>query len=441
MVFIGLDLCIWLIAAMLYSTVFWAFNAHRYPIHRAFFMSVNTGLITITVTFFVMEHVLQKRAGLTFFLMVAFLQSQKPCVYASAQDSLLCFFIPLIAILDGFRGAFYSPHDPAQVLEDLRSMIRGEALVFMGVGIWLTILVSSNLTRPFQEIIRALQGVRHGNFHERVRMTSNDEIGYTGDVINEMNKGLKERDRMRRSLDLAMEVQQNLLPKIDPKIEGLDVAGKSIYCEETGGDYYDYLYWGEGNIGKIGIVVGDVSDHGIPSALLMIKARAFLRQRSFMAGNMARIVSDVNRQLARDVEESGQFMTLVYTEIDSQKKIIRWVRAGHDPGLIYNPATDSFEELVGKVLPIGVSKDSEYKESHRKISPGQVITIGTDGIWEARNEKGEIFGKNVFKNIIRTRAKEAAEEILNAEIDEVENFNSLRGTEDDLTLVVIKVKQ
>jgi len=121
-------------------------------------------------------------------------------------------------------------------------VIRGEALVFMGVGIWLTILVSSNLTRPFQEIIRALQGVRHGNFHERVRVTSNGEIGSTGDVINEMNKGLKERDRMRRSLDLAMEVQQNLLPKIDPKIEGLDVAGKNIYCEETGGDYYDYLY-------------------------------------------------------------------------------------------------------------------------------------------------------------------------------------------------------
>jgi len=124
-----------------------------------------------------------------------------------------------------------------------------------------------------------------------------------------------------------------------------------------------------------------------------------------------------------------------------EEKSIRWVRAGHDPGLIYNPATDSFEELVEKVLPIGVSEDSEYKESHQKISPGQVITIGTDGIWEARNEKGEIFGKNAFKNIIRTRAKESAEEILNAEIDEVENFTSPRAKEDDLTLVVIKVKQ
>jgi len=221
----------------------------------------------------------------------------------------------------------------------------------------------------------------------------------------------------------------------------LDVAGKSIYCDETGGDYYDYLYRGEGNIGKIGIVVGDVSGHGIPSALLMTNARAFLRQRSFMAGNIARIVSDVNRQIARDVEESGQFMTLVYAEIDSKKKIIRWVRAGHDPGLIYNPATDSFEELVEKVFPIGVSEDSEYKESHRKISPGQVITIGMDGIWEPRNEKGRIFGKNAFKNIIRTRAKESAEKILNVEIDEVENFTSPRGKEDDLTLVVIKVKQ
>jgi sigma-B regulation protein RsbU (phosphoserine phosphatase) len=111
-----------------------------------------------------------------------------------------------------------------------------------------------------------------------VQVTTNDEIGYTGDVINEMTAGLIERDRIRQSLGLAMEVQQHLLPGSDPKIDGLDIAGDSSYCEETGGDYFDYLPVDGNGQGKIKIVGGDVSDHGIASALLMTTARAFLRQ-------------------------------------------------------------------------------------------------------------------------------------------------------------------
>ena len=107
----------------------------------------------------------------------------------------------------------------------------------MGLGIVLTILVSLNLRRPFQNIIHVLQAVRNGEFSLKVRVTSNDEIGYTGDVINEMTEGLKDRDRMRHSLELAKEVQQHFVPKADPKVAGLDIAGRSKYCERTGGDY------------------------------------------------------------------------------------------------------------------------------------------------------------------------------------------------------------
>ena len=85
------------------------------------------------------------------------------------------------------------------------------------------------------EIIQTLQGVRNGIFDKKVRVTSNDEIGYTGDVINEMTEGLKERDRIRQSLGIAMEVQQHLLPRSDPNINKLDIAGKSLYCEEWEG--------------------------------------------------------------------------------------------------------------------------------------------------------------------------------------------------------------
>jgi len=251
----------------------------------------------------------------------------------------------------------------------------------------------------------------------------------------------REHQRVRQSLSLAMEVQQNLLPKANPKIEGLDIAGKSIYCDETGGDYYDFLEVGQPADGKIGIVVGDVSDHGIPSALLMATVRALIRQRCSSFGKIDRVVSDVNRQLASDVKDSGRFMTLFYAEIDRPSNVIRWVSAGHEPAMVYDPATDSFSDLNGSNnLPLGVFEDADFKEKQRKLAPGQVILIATDGIWEARNPDGKMFGKDRIYRIVRQNAAASAVEIQNAVLESLRSFQKDARLEDDRTLVVIKIK-
>ena len=131
-------------------------------------------------------------------------------------------------------------------------------------------------------------------------------------VINEMTEGLIERERMQQSLNLAKEVQQNLLPKSNLKFNGFDIAGKSVYCDETGGDYYDFISIQDADEQKIGVAIGDVSGHGISSALLMATVRSSLRQRASLPGSIANIISDVNRQLVQDVEDSGQFMTMFF---------------------------------------------------------------------------------------------------------------------------------
>jgi sigma-B regulation protein RsbU (phosphoserine phosphatase) len=245
---------------------------------------------------------------------------------------------------------------------------------------------------------------------------------------------------MRQSLGLAMDVQQHLLPRRNPVVHGLDIAGKSIYCEETGGDYFDYLEDGKNKKGKIKIVVGDVSDHGIPSALLMTTARAFLKQRASRPGQLNQIVADVNRQISRDVEESGQFMTLFLCEINSPVKLIRWVNAGHDPAIVYDGNADKFDELAGHALPLGVSEKAAYQEYQRRLFPGQIILIGTDGIWESQNTRREMFGKNRFKDLVRAHAEAPARDILQAVITGLEDFSRPLEKEDDVTLVVIKVK-
>ena len=279
-----------------------------------------------------------------------------------------------------------------------------------------------------------------GDLTVAVPVENNDELGALSEHFNQMTVGLKERYEMRRSLNLAREVQQNLLPRDNPAVKGLDIAGKSIYCDETGGDYFDFLENGESDDKKFSVVIGDVSEHGIPSALLMATARAFIRQRFALKGEISRVVSDVNRQLTRDVEETGRFMTLFYLCIDISRRHLQWVRAGHDAAIFYDPATQKFEELKGPGMALGVDETWQYEENQKLgLTKGQIMVFGTDGIWEAHNAEGEIFGKESLLEIIRRCAESSSKQIVAAIMEALTRFRHDTVPEDDVTLVVVKV--
>ena len=439
----ALDLSMWGLAALLWGLVLWQAGAGAIPVRRAVFNSLSIGLITITVAFFLQEHVLQKHLAPHFFPeggLSAVPGARRIRIGTRLAALLLASnLLPLLSIPLLYWRIVRTHTDPQAAIKIMGSAILTYALVFIAVGVVLTILVSRNLSRPFAEIIDALHEIRNGRFDQRVRVTTNDEIGYTADAINEMTEGLKERERMRQSLGLAMEVQQNLLPKSAPRVAGLDIAGASIYCEETGGDYFDYLLRPESGEAEISVVVGDVSDHGVPSAMLMTSVRAFLRQRASRRGSLPEIIADVNRQLVRDVEDTGRFVTLFFAAIDRRRGIIRWVNAGHDPAVIYDCGTDAFIELGRTGLPVGISAETDYQESFREIAAGQIILIGTDGIWEACNSRSEMFGKRRFQEVIRRTAEAAPQDILESILREVKEFCHPLQAADDITLVVIKV--
>ena len=248
------------------------------------------------------------------------------------------------------------------------------------------------------------------------------------------------KNRLLSALEVAEEVQQNLLPQNNPNIPGFDIAGKSIYCDETGGDYYDFLEHSQDSSGRFSIVVGDVTGHGIEAALLMTTARALIRSEAFHSENVSQVVSEVNRHLAFDVHDTGRFMTLFYLTCDPANKSLHWVRAGHDPAIFFDPATDTFEELQGPGLALGVDENWQYKENEKTgLAKGQVILIGTDGIWEARNPQGKLFGKAPLHDIIRQGAAMSAGQILDTIFEALDRFMQGLRAEDDITLVVIKV--
>jgi len=304
----------------------------------------------------------------------------------------------------------------------------------------LTRLLCNNIVDPINELALVLMNVRKGRFDQTVRVVSNDEIGFAGDVVNEMTQGLQEREMMQKSLHLAREIQQNLLPKRDPRLPGLDIAGKTIYCDETGGDYYDYLLPENDEKDRIRIVLGDVSGHGVASALLMATSRALFRQRSAMPGNLAEAVTDINRHLCRDVEDSGNFITFFGIELDLGEKCLKWVRAGHDPAVLYDPGQERFTELRGEGAALGLDDTLQYKEN--SISPlagGRILALYTDGIWEARNPAGQKFGKDNLHRIIRENAGRSSREILELCIKSSCQFQQDAGYQDDVTLIIVKI--
>jgi len=355
---------------------------------------------------------------------------------------VLASILPLVlmAVLSYNKASMMLVMEPSVVIRSLLHLTAFLLVVTLAIAIILSHLFSTSIVNPVRKMEKAMAKVEQADFTAAVAVESNDELGALADNFNHMTEGLKERYRLRRSLDLAREVQQNLLPKENPSIEGLDIAGKSIYCDETGGDYFDFLKKDEGGDDKFAVVIGDVSEHGIPSALLMATARAFIRQRSALTGNIASVVSDVNQQLTRDVEDTGRFMTLFYLRIDLSRRHLHWVRAGHDPAILYDPHTDRFEELGGEGMAMGVNKNWLYQEYEKGgLSGGQIIMLSTDGLWEAQNPSGEMFGKEPLYEIIRRYASANAQHILDAVIEELTRFQKSMQRTDDITLVIIKV--
>jgi serine phosphatase RsbU (regulator of sigma subunit) len=292
----------------------------------------------------------------------------------------------------------------------------------------------------------AIQAVNQGNIFRFLTKPCSPE-----QLVEAMESGIKQyrrtrrerkfNQRTRRWLDQAMEVQQNLMPRSSPDIAGVDICGRSIYCDHTGGDYYDYFEKKSAEGSKLCVAVGDVSDHGLPSALLMTTARAFLKGAASRPGSVANVVARVNRQLARDVQATGRFMTLFFAEIDLSKRNIHWIRAGHEPALVYEPRSGEFVELRGQGgLPLGVLEDAAYIEERRELISGQIIAIGTDGIWEACNAQGSMFGKRLLQNVVREHAERAAAEIVQRALECLQQFLFPLELQDDATLVVIKME-
>ncbi len=264
-----------------------------------------------------------------------------------------------------------------------------------------------------------------------------------------MHQAMLAKQRMEFDMEIAASIQRDFMPQAAPIVPGFEVAGRSVPCDATGGDYFDYLLFPD--LEGFGLAVGDVTGHGIPAALLMASVRAFLRARCMQPGHLGECISDVNRLMSRDTGDTGRFMTLFCLQVDTAKGQMRYVKAGHDPALVFNPETCLFSELDSKGIPLGIEPSWKFTEGLRTgWQAGEVFVLGTDGIWECHNHQGghdaqgslngqgEMYGKERMQAVIRDHHHLSAQAIVEAVLADVEAFRGNSPRQDDVTLVVLK---
>jgi len=254
--------------------------------------------------------------------------------------------------------------------------------------------------------------------------------------ITERKKAEKELRDNKEQFRIAREIQQRLFPKSAPAAPGLDLAGASYPAEATGGDYFDFLTMADG---RMGVVVADVTGHGIGPAMLMAETRAYLRLLTRNRSDLGIIMDRANEVLAEDVSYE-RFVTLMLAKFDPQTRCLTYASAGHPPGYVLNASGELKCLLKRTGGPLGIQPDAKFTESSKiQLACGDVVLLLTDGVDESMSPAGEFFGLERILGSVRPHLNRPASEIVDALYQAVRVFSENTPQIDDVTAVVVKI--
>lgn len=250
-----------------------------------------------------------------------------------------------------------------------------------------------------------------------------------------LHEQLIEKKRLEGQLEVARQVQLELLPSGDPQLEGFDIRAWNFSTEEVSGDYYDWVSIYED---QIGLVIADVSGKGVPAALLMAFLRASLRAAIHIGYAPHISMAKVNFLLWESIERN-QFVTAFYGVLDASNRTLAYTNAGHNPPLLMNAdGSAHFMERGG--LPLGMFRNTRYYEYYQSIEPGQILVLYTDGVTEATNAKDEEYGRDRLLEAVRNNRHLTARELITRIQQDVNLWTDGRGASDDMTFFIIKAQ-
>jgi serine phosphatase RsbU (regulator of sigma subunit) len=311
------------------------------------------------------------------------------------------------------------------------------SVVALAGGVLLALLLARLISRPLLILASHLRRIGAGRLDTRLDLQITREFAELSATVNRMADDLKERLKLQEAMQVAQEVQQSLLPAQAAQVEGLDIACRNVYCDQTGGDYYDFIELSE-ECGTL-VAIGDVMGHGIGAALIMAAARAALRTHCMQETHLGKLLDRVNCVLAAETRHV-RFVTMMLASLDAQAGTLRWASAGHGTPLLFDPHRLRFIDADGGHVPLGIDADVSYDQYEiTGLRPGCVLLLGTDGLWEATSERGKMFGTQRVKDLILLHHRDSAEGIACRLEEALKDFRGEENAADDVTFVVVKL--
>lgn len=247
---------------------------------------------------------------------------------------------------------------------------------------------------------------------------------------------LQEAARYKADLETAAAVQRFLLPANPPAVPGLEICASAGYCEQLGGDTYDFLKLPNG---RLMVTIGDVAGHGVGSALLMAAMQALVRREAIEVGDHSdKMLQRLNHYLAETLE-GVRFITMTILVWDAATRTVDWASAGHEPLLFYDASLDACLSFRATNIPLGVDVNWKFTCGEPLVvEPGDSIFLCTDGLVETANAEGEMFGRERLADLVRSFASQPACGICKAVLGAMEGFRGAQPQVDDITLCTLK---
>ena len=310
------------------------------------------------------------------------------------------------------------------------------ALAFIGI-----VPISHRMTQHLSTLTAGVRQLAGGDFRTRVPVRTSDEFGTLANAFNQMAQDLEmqqslvvEQERLRRELELSRQIQTEMLPRSPLRSEAAEIAGISVPAREVGGDFFNYFDLPDG---RLALLVGDVSGKGVSAALLMANAQATLRARLPLEFDLAKLADSFDRELDLNTPRSV-YLTLFIGILEDHGRVLRYVNAGHNPQVLIR-RRGGHEPLSATGLPIALYAGHGYAEARVSVEPGDLLFFYTDGLVEAENADGDMFGVERLQQLLSEAQSRDLASILNLVEGRVRAFRGDVEPLDDATMMALRV--
>ncbi|HKK20307.1 MAG TPA: PP2C family protein-serine/threonine phosphatase [candidate division Zixibacteria bacterium] len=363
-----------------------------------------------------------------------------------ASDTIL-ITVPINegSILVGRLGVASSASQIAQARRQSIVTVITITIVLLLIGIPITMALLHRKLSPITLITDSLKKVDFDKISFNVPITDRNEFGYLSETLRVMGTKLNsaqqqmiERERIAREMEIAREIQSNILPAGFPSGPEFSCFGAYRSAREVGGDYYDFIDYGEH---KIGFLVADVSGKSLPGMLVMLLTRDIVKRVSRNIDQPDRLLSEVNREISANIKK-GMFVTMFLGVLDRRTGAFDFASAGHNPLIRISAATGETDLIKTKGFPLGMMPPGPFSSrielGHIALSPGDWLVQYTDGINEAPGKNGEEFGMDRLVGLVSEARTRSSQELVESVMKNHAEFVADAEQFDDITLMALK---